>query len=53
MFIIDMREQMIMPQVRLLRGQQLLFDERPPSCEEEEDLKLKFQDEERKSNSDG
>ena len=52
MFIIDMREQMIMPQVRLLRGQQLLFDERPPSCEEE-DLKLKFQDEERKSNSDG
>ena len=37
-----------------LRGHQLLFDERPPSCEEEEeDLKLKFQDEERKSNSDG
>ena len=53
MFIIDMREQMIMPQVRLLWSQQLLFDERPPSCEEEEDLKLKFQDEERKSNSDG
>ena len=44
---------MIMPLSIRLRGHQLLFDERPPSCEEEEDLKLKFQDEERKSNSDG
>ena len=42
---------MIMPLSIRLRGHQLLFDERPPSCEEE-DLKLKFQDE-RKSNSDG
>ena len=45
---------MIMTLSIRLRGHQLLFDERPPSCEEEEeDLKLKFQDEERKSNSDG
>ena len=43
---------MIMPLSIRLGGHQLLFDERPPSCEEE-DLKLKFQDEERKSNSDG
>ena len=45
---------MIMTLSIRLRGHQLLFEERPPSCEEEEeDLKLKFQDEERKSNSDG
>ena len=44
---------MIMTLSIRLRGHQLLFDERPPSCEEEEDLKLNFQDEERKSNSDG
>ena len=45
---------MIMTLSIRLRGHQLLFDERPHSCEEEEeDLKLKFQDEERKSNSDG
>ena len=45
---------MIMTLSIRLRGHQLLFEERPPSCEEEEeDLKLNFQDEERKSNSDG